>query len=170
MTVSADIQKSGEGFMSDGPIEIVMSESPVKKTAASSEYCLNSGLLLTDKRSSAFCHCPHGYGGERCEVSVCHNYCLNEGKCKIDDNGLPVCVCLRGTKGSRCEQHVCNSYCLNGAMCEVDSKGQPICICKVNFSGTRCEISYTEHMCQTNCQQFGQVYVPVDGGDTPMCM
>jgi hypothetical protein len=25
-------------------------------------------------------------------------------------------------------------------------------------------------MCQSHCQQFGQLYIPIDGGDTPMCM
>jgi hypothetical protein len=25
-------------------------------------------------------------------------------------------------------------------------------------------------MCQSHCQQRGQLYVPIDGGDTPMCM
>jgi hypothetical protein len=25
-------------------------------------------------------------------------------------------------------------------------------------------------MCRSYCQQFGQLYVPIDGGNTPMCM
>lgn len=169
VTAPAEILNSSEGFMSDGPVGIV-SESSVKETAASSDYCLNFGVLLAERRSRGICQCPQGYGGERCEVSLCHNYCLNDGMCKVGHNGVPVCVCVHGTNGSRCEQHVCNSYCLNSGICEVDSRGHPTCKCRDNFSGVRCEISGAGHMCRSYCQQFGQLYVPIDGGNTPMCM
>lgn len=169
VTVPAEIPNSSEGFMSDGPVGIGASESPVNETPASSDYCLNFGVLLPERRH-AICHCPRGYGGERCEVSLCHNYCLNDGICKIDHNGLPVCICVHGTNGSRCEQHVCNSYCFNSGICEVDNRGQPTCKCRGNFSGIRCEVPDAGYMCQSHCQQRGQLYVPIDGGDTPMCM
>ncbi|XP_021928534.1 protein cueball isoform X2 [Zootermopsis nevadensis] len=170
VTVPAEFPNTSEGFMSDGPIGIGASESSVKETAASSDYCLNSGLLLAEERRNAICQCPQGYSGERCEVSLCHNYCLNNGICEIDNNSLPVCICVHGTNGSRCEQHVCNSYCLNSGACEVDNRGQPSCRCRGNFSGVHCEVMDAGHMCRSQCQQFGQLYVPIDGGNTPMCM
>lgn len=144
-------------------------ESSVTETSMSLDYCLHFGVLYTEKGSSRKCQCPQGYGGDRCEVSACQNYCLNDGKCKINYSGLPVCICVHGTNGSRCEQRVCDGFCLNGAACEVNSVGQPTCKCR-DFSGNRCEIPNSEHSCQLYCQQFGQLYVPIDGQDTPMCM
>ncbi|XP_023711622.1 protein cueball isoform X3 [Cryptotermes secundus] len=169
-TIAADIRNSSESFNSNEPIRFVIPESSVTETSVSSDYCLHSGMLSTEKGSSIKCQCPQGYGGDRCEVSACDNYCLNDGKCKINYSGLPVCVCVRGTNGSRCEQHVCDNYCLNGAACEVNSVGQPACKCKGHFSGIRCEIPHSEHSCRSYCQQFGQFYFPIDGQDTPVCM
>jgi hypothetical protein len=170
LTVSAETVNASADVMGNGSLRTVQSDSSVKETAPSLNYCLNSGVLLTEGSSTAICRCPQGYSGERCEVSACHNYCLNDGTCKINHSGLPMCVCLHGTNGSRCEQHVCNSYCLNGGMCTVDSRGQPSCKCKGYFNGIRCEILNTEQLCQSYCQQFGQEFVPVDGADTSMCM
>lgn len=170
LTVSVETANSSADFIDDGSARSVQSDSSVKETAASLNYCLNSGVLLTEGSSTALCQCPQGYSGEHCEVSACHNYCLNNGTCKINHSGLPMCICLHGTDGSRCEQHVCNSYCLNGGMCTVDSRGQPSCKCEVYFNGIRCEILNTEQLCQSYCQQFGQMFVPVDGADTSMCM
>jgi hypothetical protein len=168
LIVSSETVNLSADFMNAGPVTTV--NSSVKETAASLNYCLNSGELLTEESSRAICQCPLGYSGEHCEVYECHNYCLNDGTCKINHSGLPACICLHGTNGLRCEQHVCNSYCLNGGMCIVDSRGQPSCKCKGYYIGIRCEILNTENLCQSYCQQFGKVFVPVDGGDTSMCM
>jgi len=169
-TVSVETANSSADFVGDGSIKIVQSDSSVKETTASLNYCLNSGVLLAEGSSTATCRCPQGYSGERCEMSACHNYCLNDGTCKVNHSGLPVCICLHGTNGLRCEQHVCNSYCLNSGMCIVDSKGQPSCKCKSYFNGIRCEILNTEQLCQSYCQQPGQVFIPGDGADTSLCM
>jgi len=170
LTVSVETGNSSADFIGDGSVRSVQSDSSVKEKAASLNYCLNSGVLLTEGNSTALCQCPQGYSGERCEVSACHNYCLNNGTCKINDSDLPVCICLHGTNGTQCEQHVCNSYCLNGGMCTVDSRGQPACKCKGHFNGIRCEMLNTEQLCQSYCKQLGQGFVPVDGADTSMCM
>jgi hypothetical protein len=55
-------------------------------------------------------------------------------------------------------------------MCKVDSRGQPSCKCKGHFNGIRCEILNTDQLCQSYCKQPGQVFVPVDGEDTSVCM
>jgi hypothetical protein len=170
LTVSVEAANSSADFIGDGPVRSVQSDSSVKETARSLNYCLNSGALLTEGSSTAICQCPQGYSGERCEVSACHNYCLNNGTCKINHGGLPMCICLQGTNGLRCEEQVCNSYCLNGGMCKVDSRGQPSCKCKGRFNGIRCEMLNTEQLCQSYCQQSGQVFVPVGGEDTSICM
>jgi len=170
LTVSAETANSSADFVGDGSVTPVQSDSSVKETAASLNYCLNSGVLLTIGSSRAICRCPQGYNGERCEVSACHNYCLNDGTCKVNHSGLPVCICIHGTNGPRCEQHVCNNYCLNGGTCTVDSRGQPSCKCKGYFNGIRCEILNTEQLCQSYCQRFDQAFVPVDGADTSICM
>jgi len=170
LTVPVETANSSAIFVGDGSVRSVQSDSSVKETTASLNYCLNSGVLLTEGSSTAICQCPQGYSGERCEVFACHNYCLNDGTCKVNHSGLPMCICLQGTNGQRCEQLVCNSYCLNSGMCIMDSKGQPSCKCKGYFNGIRCEILNTEQLCQSYCQQFGQAFVPVDGADTSMCM
>jgi hypothetical protein len=168
LTDSVETVNLSGDIISDGPVRTVKSDSSVKETVASLNYCLNSGVLLTERSSTVMCRCPQGYSGEHCEVSACHNYCLNDGTCKINNSGLPMCICLYGTNGLRCEQHVCNNYCLNG-ICQVDSRGQPSCKCKDHFNGIHCEILNTEHLCQLYCQQFGKVLLPVDGGDTSLC-
>lgn len=156
-TVSEETANSSIDFTTDGPVTTVKS-STVKETAP------------TEGSSRAICQCPQEYSGEHCEVFACHNYCLNDGKCEIDLSCLPVCSCLHGTNGPRCEQHVCNSYCLNGGICKVDSRGQPSCECKGYSIGICCEILNTEKFCQLYCQRFDKMFVPVDGGDTSMCM
>ncbi|XP_069701368.1 protein cueball isoform X2 [Periplaneta americana] len=164
------IPNSEENYMSDGP-GVTAETEQLKETPGSAGYCLNAGVLLANKKNSLNCHCPQGYAGERCEVSLCHNYCLNGGKCEMDANDAPVCVCLHGTKGPRCEQKVCNDdFCLNGAKCVVNDSGQPTCKCNGPFSGVRCEILVSEHNCYSYCQQFRQLYVPVDGEATRMCI
>lgn len=162
LTVSAGTKNSSLDFTSDGRVRIVKSDSSVKETATSSDYCLNNGVLLTRSSSTAICQCPQGYSGERCEVSACYNYCLHDGTCKINHSGLPTCVCLHGTNGLRCERRICSNYCMNGGICQVDTTGQPSCKCRGNFSGIRCEVLKTE--------QFGEVLVPIGGQDTSLCM
>jgi hypothetical protein len=170
LPIAAEIANSNKSSKSSEPVRSVVPESSVTEAPASADYCLHSGVLYKENGSGRKCQCPQGYGGDRCEVSTCHNYCLNDGKCQIDYSGSPVCICVQGTNGSRCEQRVCDSYCLNSAACQVNSAGQPVCKCKGNFSGVRCEVPNSEHPCRSYCQQFGQLYVPIDGGDTPMCM
>jgi hypothetical protein len=170
LPAAAEVRNSSESSKSNEPVRYVLPESSVTETTTGADYCLHSGVLYEENETSRKCQCPQGYGGDRCEVSACHNYCLNDGRCQINYNGLPACICVHGTSGSRCELRVCDSYCLNGAICAVDGVGQPTCECKGHFSGARCEISNSEHSCRPYCQQLGQLYVPLDGGDTPMCM
>jgi hypothetical protein len=170
LPVAAEVGNTTKSSKSSESAAYVMPESSVTETPTSTDYCLHSGVLFKQNGSIRKCQCPQGYGGDRCDVSACHNYCLNEGKCQIDYSGLPACICVLGTNGSRCERRVCDGYCLNGATCHVDRVGQPTCKCKGNFSGVHCEVTSSEHPCQSYCRQLGQLYVPIDGGDTPMCM
>ena len=152
-------------YMSDEPQ--VLSPSSAEKL---SPYCLNRGLLVPGKISSKVCQCSSGYSGKQCEIDACHNYCLNNGQCEVDRKHQLSCVCPRGTSGSRCELDVCSNYCLNDALCSVDANGQPVCECKEHYSGDRCEkLSDSERLCKLYCEQYGQMIVPVNGGDTSTC-
>ena len=153
-------------YLSDEPV--VVSEPSMKEMP---DYCLNSGELVPGKISKYVCRCPIGFSGKRCEIDICHNYCLNNGQCEVDRNNRPTCVCPRGANGPRCEQDVCNDYCLNDAICDVDSEGRPLCVCKGQYSGARCEeMPDSERLCKLYCEQYGQVFVPLDEGVTPVCM
>ncbi|KAJ9598065.1 hypothetical protein L9F63_026829, partial [Diploptera punctata] len=156
--------KATSDYLSDEPV--VVSQSSIKEM---SDYCLNSGELVPGKISKYVCQCQIGYSGKRCEVDVCHNYCLNNGQCEVDRNYRPTCVCPLGAEGSRCELHVCSDYCLNDGVCDIDINGKPVCACKGNFSGARCEeMPDSERLCRMYCQQYGHVFIPVDGS-TPVC-
>ncbi|KAH0815849.1 hypothetical protein GEV33_006942 [Tenebrio molitor] len=110
--------------------------------------CLNGGHM-TDYN---FCHCPRGFAGKFCEISLCHNYCVH-GKCYSSSLGYPQCLCLKGFGGKRCERDVCDGYCLNDGVCSraVKAGEFPICNCQEGFTGNRCENALD--MCDVFCQQ-----------------
>ncbi|XP_044269142.1 protein cueball [Tribolium madens] len=106
--------------------------------------CLNGGFLVDDK----FCHCPRGYAGKFCEISLCYNYCVH-GECYASSLGYPQCHCLKGFGGKRCNRDMCDGFCLNGGVCKRGGE-LPICECQEGFTGRRCES--TLDICEVFCQ------------------
>ena len=67
--------------------------------------CVNNGTCK-DLLADFNCTCPSGFGGKRCERSLCEPYnpCLNNGTCKLtSQNSNFTCECATGFAGSRCQ-------------------------------------------------------------------
>ncbi|XP_077351669.1 protein eyes shut homolog isoform X2 [Festucalex cinctus] len=120
--------------------------------------CLHNSTCLARFDGTAFCTCPAGFEGSRCETDTnecSSNPCRANSDCVDQVNGYS-CVCKMGFSGLHCEQDIneCSSQpCLNGGTCQ-DLVNKFHCSCPPGFFGTLCDLSGNE--CQASpCLQEG---------------
>lgn len=128
--------------------------------------CENDGICQVEPGppKKAFCRCPPGYSGPKCEETVCHGYCVH-GECKLQ-KGAPVCKCDGGWSGPKCDISICPDggtqcytscdllSCENNGTCAIASgSSKPFCRCPPGYHGERCELTECDRFCvHGNCK------------------
>lgn len=113
--------------------------------------CQNGGTCLAridpvKKSQVAFCLCPKGASGKKCENlnKYCSiPFCGAHGKCESNHVGHFKCHCDSGYSGRYCDQKIesCDpNPCLNDGECSIKEE-KTVCECQDAWVGDFCEIN-----------------------------